>query len=69
MAVFQNPMTNANIATLHSLSEAIRVIVTTVIYYQKHFLLQFHYGYPFVFHTNGTQVFSPYERSFKYSHH
>lgn len=37
-AVFQNSMTNASIAALHSLSVAIRVIATTVIYDQKPFL-------------------------------
>lgn len=37
-AVFQNSMTNANTASLHSLSEAIRVIVTTVIYCQETFM-------------------------------
>lgn len=37
-AVFQNSMTNADIASLHSLSEAIRVIVTTIIYLQITFL-------------------------------
>jgi hypothetical protein len=37
-AVFQNSMTNDNIATPLSLSEAIRVTATTVIYDQKPFL-------------------------------